>query len=278
MVGVAGLGLVLFSASFARRREPRRWVRWLAGGVLAGVIFQGVLGGLRVVLLKLDLAIVHACFAQAFFCLAILMCAVTSKWWTTVEIQPDADTGRRLIRLAALTWLVIFAQLVVGATMRHYKAGLAIPDLPLAYGRLLPPTNEDALAKVNDVRSLNWQDSVTMTQVWLAFAHRIGAIAVTIAVVWLAVLILRRHKLPGMISRAWVLLALLAAQFTLGVLTVLKQKPADIASAHVAVGALVLATTFLIAVRAMRLYAGAPTPVVSKQPQTRVLGLHPVSA
>jgi cytochrome c oxidase assembly protein subunit 15 len=209
------------------------------------------------------------------------MCAVTSKWWTVAASQRDADhprgRGRGLIKLATLTWLIIFAQLVVGATMRHYKAGLAIPDLPLAYGKLLPPTNEEALAKVNDARSLNWQDPVTMTQVWLAFAHRLGATAVSVAVVWLAVRILRRHRLTGMSLPAWALLALLVTQFTLGVLTVLMQKPADIASAHVAVGALVMATTFLIGVRAMRLYAGAPIPVVSKEPQPQVLRLHPLS-
>src|SRR5688572_15362851 len=65
----------------AWRVEPRRWVRWLATGVLGAVIVQGVLGGLRVVMVELDLAIVHACFAQAFFCLTGLMCVATSKWW-----------------------------------------------------------------------------------------------------------------------------------------------------------------------------------------------------
>src|SRR5688500_11808670 len=126
MVGVAGLGLVLLCASFARRPEPRPWVRWLSLAVLAAVIFQGILGGLRVVLLKLDLAIVHACFAQAFFCLAILMCAVTSKWWTRTASQ-QGGYGQSLIKLAVITWLIIFAQLIVGATMRHDKAGLANP-------------------------------------------------------------------------------------------------------------------------------------------------------
>src|SRR5438045_8571574 len=53
--------------------EKRRWVRWLGTGLLAFVILQGILGGLRVVLVKLDLAIVHACLAQAFFCLAALV-------------------------------------------------------------------------------------------------------------------------------------------------------------------------------------------------------------
>src|SRR4051794_1299851 len=63
--GFGSLALVLGVAAVTRTREERRWVRWLAVALLAGVIFQGVLGGLRVVLVQLDLAVVHACFAQA---------------------------------------------------------------------------------------------------------------------------------------------------------------------------------------------------------------------
>src|SRR5687767_1615071 len=146
---VGMLSIVL--AVWAWRSEPRKWVRWLAYSVLAAVIFQGVLGGLRVVLVELDLAIVHACFAQAFFCLAALMVAVTSKWWRHAapgrsggpvvareRICPCSDWTARLAILALLT---IYLQLVAGAVMRHYQAGLAIPDLPLAYGELLPPTD-----------------------------------------------------------------------------------------------------------------------------------------
>ena len=49
-------------------KEDRRWLRWLGITALAMVIVQGVLGGLRVVLLQHTLAIIHACFAQVFFC------------------------------------------------------------------------------------------------------------------------------------------------------------------------------------------------------------------
>src|SRR5437868_11338542 len=120
--------------------ERRRWVRWLAAGVLGMVIFQGVLGGLRVVLVNLDLAIVHACTAQAFFCLAALTALVTSRGWADA---PDLShvpgrSGRRLITLAVIAVAVVYLQLVVGAMMRHYQAGLAIPDLPWAYGKALP--------------------------------------------------------------------------------------------------------------------------------------------
>ena len=50
-------------------RERRAWLRWLGVGALGLVIAQGVLGGLRVVLLEDTLAIVHAATAQAFFAL-----------------------------------------------------------------------------------------------------------------------------------------------------------------------------------------------------------------
>src|ERR1051325_3414340 len=60
VVGMLAIALTVW----AWKTESRRWVRWLATSVLGAVIFQGVLGGLRVVLVELNLAVVHACFAQ----------------------------------------------------------------------------------------------------------------------------------------------------------------------------------------------------------------------
>src|SRR5436305_7887830 len=110
----------------AWRVEQRRWVRWLATSVLFTVIFQGVLGGLRVVLVKLDLAIVHACVAQAFFCLAALSAVVTSPWWVTARhVTPnEAPAIRHLVSLGAIAFAIIYSQLIIGAVMRHYRAGL----------------------------------------------------------------------------------------------------------------------------------------------------------
>src|ERR1043165_2643223 len=72
VVGMLSIALTIA----AWKLEERPWARRLAYSVLAAVIFQGILGGLRVVLVKLDLAVIHACFAQAFFCLAAAMSVV----------------------------------------------------------------------------------------------------------------------------------------------------------------------------------------------------------
>lgn len=256
-VGSAGLAICALVAWLARNPAPYRWLRWLATAVLGAVLLQGILGGLRVVLVKLDLAIVHACVAQAFFCLAAFAALATSRWWNEPQSRQNNPTrGRGLVFVGIATVTAIYLQLIVGATMRHFQAGLAIPDLPLAYGKLLPPTSPDQLASVNLIRTQQWDlDPVTLGQVWLHFGHRIGAILVTIMVLTLAAVVIRRYRTqPKLLVPAMLLIALLLAQLTLGVLTVLLRKPADVASAHVAVGALVLVTSFVLTARAARLY------------------------
>jgi len=217
------------------------------------VIFQGVLGGLRVVLIKLDLAIVHACVAQAFFCLATLAAMVTSRWWIESPAPTIDSRGQRVITLAIAACSCVYLQLIVGAIMRHYQAGLAIPDIPFAYGQLLPPSNID---QINQMRI--WKldlPAVTMAQVWLHFGHRIGAVIVSTAVVSLTGYILTKMRhIRALLVPAILLIALLLTQLTLGIVVVLWRKPADITSIHVAVGALCLLTTFWIAIRSMRLY------------------------
>ena len=256
VVGMLSIAL----AVTAWRVEPRKWARWLCYGVLGAVVFQGVLGGLRVVLVQLDLAVVHACFAQAFFCLAAAACVVTSRWWHAAPDLSQSGTfwdGKRLIAACVVALVAIYAQLIVGAMMRHYQAGLAVPDLPLAYGQVIPATDDAALREINDRRA--WQlnlPRVTATQIWLHMGHRIGAIVVTFAILAAVAITFVNHRRERELFRpALLLVALLMAQIALGVLTVLWRKPADVASAHVAVGALTLVTTFVLTVRASRLYA-----------------------
>jgi cytochrome c oxidase assembly protein subunit 15 len=254
--------LAIIVTVLAWRTEHRPWVRWLATGVLGAVIAQGVLGGLRVVWVDLKLAVVHACFAQAFFCLATLLVIVTSNWW--YRQSPALITlkrGRFLIIACVAATGVVYLQLIVGALMRHYNAGLAIPDLPFAYGQLLPPVSQAGLDAANKVRvwTLHMDRVDSLTQIWLHFGHRVGAIFVTSAILTLAGTIFARHRADRvLLPWAALLVCLLATQVTLGVYTVLRGKPADIATLHVACGALVLVTCFTMTIMAFRLYWARP--------------------
>lgn len=250
---------LLVTAGLFRKPEPRRWVRWLTVVVLIGVIVQGVLGGLRVRLVELDLAIIHACIAQAYFCLVAFAAVVTGKWWINapdLSQSSDRDSGRRLGIACLIAISLIAAQLIVGAMMRHYRAGLAVPDFPLAYGQILPRTDPASLNRINMQRVWTLHlDAVTPGQIWLHMAHRIGAVLVTISIAVLGWMVFRNHRFEWALRRPVViLLASLIVQVTLGALIIWWQKPADLASIHVAIGALTLVTVFVLTVRVARLY------------------------
>ncbi len=98
--------------------EPRRWLRGLGGVAVAAVILQGVLGGLRVVLVDETLAIAHGIFAQAFFGFMGLLVLFTSPEWREPE-------GTRIVGASRLRWLsvltasVVLVQIVFGALLTH---------------------------------------------------------------------------------------------------------------------------------------------------------------
>jgi heme a synthase len=104
-------------------KEERQWLRWLGIVALGGVIIQGILGGLRVTLIKLDLAIVHACFAQAFFALIASLVLFTSAEWRTPVVQQSTPDAGRVQRLGIITTGLIYVQLIFGAILRHRGAG-----------------------------------------------------------------------------------------------------------------------------------------------------------
>ena len=56
------------------------------------------------------------------------------------HLSPYGVDDPTLRRAATIATLVIFIQILIGATMRHTGAGLAIPDFPWMFGRVLWPT------------------------------------------------------------------------------------------------------------------------------------------
>ena len=129
--------LTIILAVWLWRSEPRRWVRNLGYAALAAVIIQGVIGGLRVTLLKDEIGIFHACLAQAYFATLIVIALVTTNFWDRLSLNPlQSDNVRILVRVSIITAIMIYVQLSLGATMRHQHRDLSILDFPLAYGKI----------------------------------------------------------------------------------------------------------------------------------------------
>jgi cytochrome c oxidase assembly protein subunit 15 len=223
--------------------EDRRWVRNLGVIALVGVILQGILGGLRVTMMKDEIGIFHACIAQAFLGLLVFIALVTTNFWRAVDCGTSAaaDASHRVVRLAIATTIAIYMQLALGATMRHQHRDLSILDFPTANGAWIPDTSAAALAKVNAWRDARGLSDVTAFQIWLQMAHRFLAFSIAIAVIAFALRVSRdapRFAALKRLSILWV--ALVVCQIALGTWVIWSNKAADVATAHVALGAVML--------------------------------------
>jgi cytochrome c oxidase assembly protein subunit 15 len=268
--------LTVVLAVWLALKEKRAWLRTLGWLAVVAVVLQGVLGGLRVTALKDEIGIFHATLAQLFLVLVSAIALFTSRWWLQSETVRRIPSGRseRLNesgtsesaiqpQKAALgvdgvasntnclrplrpiyCWVsaLILVQLILGATMRHQHAGLAIPDFPAAYGKLWPDTDAASVARYNQARGeVTALNPITAFQIRLQMAHRIAAAIILVAVAWTAVLTGRRLGLASALSKLAIFwLVLIVLQAGLGMATIWTNKSADIATAHVAIGALSL--------------------------------------
>jgi len=123
IVGVLTVAL----AGWIWKVDPRPGVRGLAVMGVVVVIFQGVLGGLRVVLVSLDLAVVHALMAQVYFGLLVSLAVMTSGGWINRPDNPEISADRRSLgRLASLAAVAVFVQIGLGTLLRHPGQGLNV--------------------------------------------------------------------------------------------------------------------------------------------------------
>ncbi len=241
--------LTIILVMWLKKSEPRLWVRRLGLFALAAVITQGLLGGITVLfLLPTAISVLHACVAQAFFCLLVTIAVVTSPAWLSAEPggwRAHAGEGYvspRLVALTTVTTATIYVQLILGALTRHTKAGLAISDFPLANGHLIPPFTSSLVA--------------------IQFVHRMGALLVTALVVLTVVRALTESRAPRGVRRGSVLLlVLLVAQITFGALTVLTKLAVLPATAHVTVGAALLGTSLIMALMSRRSVLEPAAPI-----------------
>jgi cytochrome c oxidase assembly protein subunit 15 len=217
--------------------DSRRWLRWFGVAALGAVIAQGMLGGITVLFFLPDaVSTAHAGLAEIFFSMTVAIALFTSPRWMAGDgtaIAAPAVDDITLRRFATAITVLIYAQILVGATMRHTGAGLAIPDFPWMFGHLVPD---------------HWNGKIA-----IHFAHRVGALLVTLGIFTLAGYVWSHHRgRLELIRPATLMIALVAIQVTLGALTVLTGRDVWINSFHVVCGALVLTTSLVLTLRSWR--------------------------
>jgi len=215
--------LTLAIAAWTLLVEKRSWLRKLALAAVGTVIAQAVLGGMTVLMLQPPaISTAHALVAQTFFCIAVLIALFTGRRWVEEVPQVEFDTRRpSLFTLTVLSIVVLYVQLILGGMFRHH--------------------------------GMSW---------WPHVAH---AVVVAFVLTWTSVRALSVYSNIEAIRRpAIMMLSLLIAQLCLGFSAFLTrvawgrdavqpELPMVISTvAHVAVGALLLATTVVLAIQVWR--------------------------
>jgi cytochrome c oxidase assembly protein subunit 15 len=221
--------------------RSRPLVRRLALVALAAVILQGALGGMRVIEDEVKLAQIHGCVAPAFFAFTVALAAITSRRWQSAAAQTLAGLAS-IERLAALTTLLAFGQLVVGSQLRHLPAGARASDFRTALFFHL------AIAAALVVHAIALAAQVYRTQraersLWRPALALAGLIVTQVglgAATWVT-----KYGWP-----AWMSDFNFAAGHVVGADSATQ---ALFATAHVAIGSLILATSLLLALRSVRL-------------------------
>ena len=233
----AAMGLITIGlAIWIWRREPRGWLRKLGWSALVVVIVQGLIGGQRVMLDRMLipgfgmtvgqlLRIPHGMLAQIYICILIAIAVSLSRPWIERSISVP-----RHIRIAGIvTCALLLVQLAIATVMRHNGAGLAIPYFPWA-------TAEHS-----------WLPESWPFPVAIHFAHRLMAVVLGISLVVFALMIRLDSTLPKMMrALATVLIMLLVIQITLGAEIIWTLRDPEMTTGHVVVGALLLASTFML--------------------------------
>jgi cytochrome c oxidase assembly protein subunit 15 len=237
IAGSVGFLTVLLAISL-QLFEPKKFVRRLGWCSVGAVLLQGLLGGLTVLFLQPHaLSVAHAAVAEIFFCLNVSIAFFTSKTYTGRVLQPvHSDLKPTFLPI------LIYAQILLGALVRHLGAGVSIPDFPLSNGKLIPEFTSGAIVA--------------------NFAHRTGALVVTIAILTVATQCFRAKQFRGL---AAALVALVGFQIYLGAKVVWDYAEnkalyhslvgqaavhhASITSMHVMTGAATLAVSLLLVLR-----------------------------
>jgi cytochrome c oxidase assembly protein subunit 15 len=236
-----GLLTILFCIA-AFRIDKRRWFRYLSLAAIATVIAQGILGGLTVLyFLPWYISSAHAALGQTFFSIAVLMALYSGRNWTEGNPEKLADEGTPSTRtLTVLSIVAVYLQLFFGAAFRH--SGMSI----------LP--------------------------------HLVNAVFVSGILAWTAVRVLSRYgNIVPLRRSASIIIGLLLVQLGFGFAAYLTRVvwgknaaqplPSMVSTTviHVAVGALLLATSFVLEEQVRRLLVREPAAITEHAPARKAI-------
>jgi cytochrome c oxidase assembly protein subunit 15 len=249
------------------RQDQRKWMRWVAVAVVAGVVAQGTLGGLRVLADDRVLARIHGCIAPLYFGLCAAVVTWTSRRWQGhfhgsppsealarsasegMESMPSlarrasviSATVASNVRLQRLAWLllaVIYLEIVFGAILRRPSVDTTPGDvglwvwLKLITAGLIVLSAGWLLAGV--LRHLRGEPTLVRRGLWLA-----GALTAQLALA--AATWVTNYGWPEWFTRwIWPLGYTVVAQGRLQVFAT---------TAHAAAGSLLLAVSLSLALR-----------------------------
>jgi cytochrome c oxidase assembly protein subunit 15 len=204
-------------------KEKRQWVRRLGWFAVGTVIAQAVLGGLIIRLFRqYNMSVFHACLGQAFFCLIVSIAVFTSKRWERDKLSIERPGNVSFYRQCKWAVGLIFFQLLLGAALRHSERAF-----------------------------------------WIhLYLHMGTAVLVVGMVIWLTTRVFAEYKDIARLRRTSIFLSIIVViQIVLGVLSIFANRArvapetprfdhVVVSTAHVATGALILATTLILAIRA----------------------------
>jgi heme a synthase len=217
--------------------RSRGWslLQKLTALALLMVTTQAIFGGLRVTEISNAFAVLHGCFAQAFFCVLILIVMVSGENWASLGYAAPPSEGRFLKGSGIGLVAIVGMQLIFGASMRHFhRHALADDDLFHTQGEWIPSFDDPMIA--------------------LLFLHKFTALCLFLFVTGMVLRLRRKTSISDAAAgtHVSVMLALLIGQIVLGLSVIVTGKSFWITNVHVLNGLAILALAFVFAVKSIR--------------------------
>lgn len=262
LLGAAVGFLTLLLAGACWVGGARRSLCWLSVAAIAAVLFQGLLGGLRVVLDSRLLGQLHGTFGPLFFALTVTLATWTSARWFKHFRKADTPRLGRVRRLAFVSAGLAWLQLALGARLRHIPVGAGTQEF----------------------------------QAVVAFHLFLAAMLAGHALLLLARVLRLEKGTTGLLFPAVMLSLLLLLQVALGGWTWIEKhgwpawfantawaeehlitnagwRQSLVVTGHVATGSLILVTALWAGLRAMRSASLRPLPDASEESASRRAGV-----